>query len=126
MKLSECDQPSNDAEKDAMKGIPYREAVGSVMYLIVGTHPDMAYYMRGVSQFLANPGIMHCQAVVRGLKYLAGTKDYGSLLGGSLDTTPENLAHKLVAFSDSDFANCPDTRHSVCGYVTMLSSSPIS
>ncbi|KAG3254774.1 hypothetical protein PI124_g703 [Phytophthora idaei] len=82
-KLSVSSQPSNEAEKDAMKDIPYREAVGSIMYLMVGTRPDMAFYTREVSQFLADFGMDHWNAVVRGLKYLSGTKDYVILLGGS-------------------------------------------
>ncbi|GMF42168.1 unnamed protein product [Phytophthora fragariaefolia] len=126
VKLSVRSQPSSEVEKDAMKNIPYREAVGSIMYLMVGTRPDMAFYVREVSQFLANPGMEHWKAVVRGLKYLSGTKDYGLRLGGSLDVTSDNLADSLVAYSDSDYANCPDTRRSVGGYVTMLASSPIS
>ncbi|POM61105.1 Integrase catalytic core protein, partial [Phytophthora palmivora] len=125
-KLSVSSQPSSEQEKDAMSSIPYRQAVGSVMYLMVGTRPDMAFYMREVSQFLANPGMEHWKAVIRGLKYLSGTKEYGLLLGGSSDITSENLADQLVAYSDSDYANCPDTRRSVGGYVTMLASSPIS
>ncbi|GMF30860.1 unnamed protein product [Phytophthora fragariaefolia] len=68
----------------------------------------------------------HWKEVVRGLKYLLGTKDYGLLLGGSLDVTSDNLADSPVAYSDSDYANCLDTRRSVGGYVTMLASSPIS
>ncbi|GMF20471.1 unnamed protein product [Phytophthora fragariaefolia] len=126
VKPSVSSQHSSEVEKDAMKNIPYQEAVGSIMYLMIGTRPDMAFYVGEVSQFLANPGMEHWKAVVRGLKYLSGTKDYGLLLGGSLDIASENLAESLVAYSDSDHANCPDTRRSVGGYVTMLASSPIS
>ncbi|POM67051.1 Hypothetical protein PHPALM_17012 [Phytophthora palmivora] len=97
VKLSVSSQPATEAEKDAMKSYPYREAVGSIMYLMVGTRPDMAFYMREVSQFLANPGMEHWNAVVRGLKYLAGTKDYGICLGGSQEVSPENLADRLTA-----------------------------
>ncbi|POM69553.1 LOW QUALITY PROTEIN: Retrovirus-related pol Polyprotein [Phytophthora palmivora] len=104
-------QPATEAEKDTMKSYPYREAVGSILYLMVGTRPDMAFYLREVCQFLANPGMEHWNAVARGLKYPAGTKDYDICLG---------------AYSDSDYANCPDTRRSVEGYVTMLSNRPIS
>ncbi|OWZ00501.1 LOW QUALITY PROTEIN: Transposable element [Phytophthora megakarya] len=91
-KLSVSIQPSSEQEKDAMKSTPYGQAVGSVMYLMVGTRPDMGFYMREVSQFLANPGMEHWKAVIRGLKYLSGTKEHGLLLGGSSDITKENLA----------------------------------
>lgn len=59
VKPSVSSQPGSEAEKDAMKDFPYHEAVGSIMYLMVGTRPDMAFYMREVSQFLANPGMEH-------------------------------------------------------------------
>ncbi|POM69753.1 Uncharacterized protein PHPALM_13938 [Phytophthora palmivora] len=66
------------------------------------------------------------KTVARGLKCLSGTKDYVLLLGRSLDVTPENLADKLSAYSDADYANCADTRRSIGGHVTILASSPIS
>ncbi|OWY90823.1 Retrovirus-related pol Polyprotein, partial [Phytophthora megakarya] len=72
-KLSVSSQPSSEQEKYAMKSIPYRQAIGSVMYLMVGTRPDIAVYMREVSQFLANPDMEQWKAVIRGLKYLSGT-----------------------------------------------------
>ncbi|OWY92969.1 Copia LTR rider [Phytophthora megakarya] len=76
-KLTTQMQPKTQLEKEIMQDIPYREVVGSVMYLMVGTRPDLAFYMRDVSQFLANPGQEHWKAVTRGLKYLSGTADHG-------------------------------------------------
>ncbi|KAJ8578709.1 hypothetical protein ON010_g493 [Phytophthora cinnamomi] len=58
-KLSVSSQSSGEAEKDARKNIPYRGAVGSIMYLMERTRSDMAFYMREVGQFLANPGREH-------------------------------------------------------------------
>ncbi|POM81904.1 LOW QUALITY PROTEIN: Retrovirus-related pol Polyprotein [Phytophthora palmivora] len=126
VKLSVSRQPASEAGKVAMKSYPYREAVASIMYLMIDTRPEIAFYMREVSQFLANPGMKHWNAVVRELNFLAGTKDFGICLGGSQEVTPDNLADRLTVYSDSDYANCPDTKRSVGGYVTMLSNSPIS
>ncbi|OWZ11652.1 hypothetical protein PHMEG_00015291 [Phytophthora megakarya] len=42
-------------EKDAMKSFPYGEAVGSISYLMVDALSDMTFYMREVSEFLADP-----------------------------------------------------------------------
>ena len=39
-----------------MKNVPYREAVGSLMYAAMGTRPDIAFATSTVAQFLENPG----------------------------------------------------------------------
>jgi hypothetical protein len=99
------------------------------MYLIVGTRPDHAHFMREVSQFwstLANPGQPHRHVVVRGLRYLHGTADYGIALGGMSDIPSETLVDHLTAYSNSDYANCRDTRRSVGGYIALLWQGPIS
>ena len=88
IKLSDAMCPIAQADIDTMKDIPYREAVGSFMYLVVGTRPDFAYFIRGVSQFLTNPGEDHWNAVIRGFKYLDGTKIHGLLLGGKPTAPP--------------------------------------
>ncbi|GMG17823.1 unnamed protein product [Phytophthora fragariaefolia] len=125
-KLSESDCPTTDAEKQEMEKFPYREVVGSFMYLMLGTRPDLANFVRQVSRYLHNPGPHHWNYVVRGLKYLNGTRDYGITLDAR-DVTNATLAHALSAYSDTDYANNVDTRRSVSGYVTYLfGSSPIS
>jgi hypothetical protein len=52
-----------------MHDIPYREAVGSLMYLALATRPDVAYAVGVVSRFSNNPGIVHWEAVKRVFKY---------------------------------------------------------
>ncbi|GMF33463.1 unnamed protein product [Phytophthora fragariaefolia] len=124
-KLSESDCPTTDAEKQEMEKFPYREAVGSFMYLMMGTRPDLANFVRQVSRRLHNPGPHHWNYVVRGLKYLNGTRDYG-ITFGARDVTNATLAHALSAYSDADYANNVDTCRSVSGYVTYIfGSSPI-
>ncbi|DAZ94444.1 TPA: hypothetical protein N0F65_002762 [Lagenidium giganteum] len=122
-KLSTAMQPDSIEEQDAMRDVPYREAVGSVMYLMVGTRPDLAFYIQSVSQYLANPGQEHWKAVIRGLRYLAGTQELGIKLGGTCELTASSLADALTAYSDADYANCPDTRRSVGGDITMIAQA---
>lgn len=52
-----------DSDKQFMQTVPYREAVGSFMYLMTGTRQNMAFFLRQVSQFLVNPGIQHWRAI---------------------------------------------------------------
>ena len=115
--------PNSEEEKEFMKDKPYQEVVGSFMYLVVGTRPDLQNFIRDVSRFSTNPGIQHWKALVRGLRYLSNTKRYGILLGKSESPYVDRL---LSAYSDADFANCKDTRRSVSGYITFVFGSPIS
>ncbi|RWS00242.1 Retrovirus-related Pol polyprotein from transposon TNT 1-94-like protein, partial [Dinothrombium tinctorium] len=61
-KLSREMCPQNEDEKEEMSKTPYREAVGSLMFLMIGTRPDIAYAVSNVSQFLDNPGFSHWNA----------------------------------------------------------------
>nr|GEU73396.1 hypothetical protein [Tanacetum cinerariifolium] len=55
--------------------VPYANAVGSLMYLMVCTRPDITYAVSIVSRYLANPGKNHWETVKWILKYLKGTVD---------------------------------------------------
>lgn len=65
------------------------------------------------------PRVPHFDALAHTLRYIAHTAGQGIMLKVS-----DNLT--LQAFSDSDWAACPDSRRSVTGYVLMLGNSPIT
>jgi hypothetical protein len=102
-----------------MEAVPYREAVGSLMYLMVGTRPDIAYSVSVASRYLSNPGPKHWLGVKRIMRYLKGTIDYGLCFSFS-----EKV--ELVGFSDADWAGDLDSRKSTTGYVFTLSGGPVS
>lgn len=56
---------------------PYREAVGSLMYLSVATRPDISFILGCVSRYLEKPKKIHVNAVKRIFKYLSGTAEHG-------------------------------------------------
>lgn len=56
-----------------MQKIPYASAVGSLMYAMVCTRPDIAHVVEVVSRFLSNPGKEHWATVKWILRYLQGT-----------------------------------------------------
>ncbi|GJS69264.1 retrotransposon protein, putative, ty1-copia subclass [Tanacetum coccineum] len=80
-KVSLKDCPSNDWDVERMSKVPYANVVGSLMYLMVCTRPDIAYAVSIVSRYLANPGKNHWEAVKWILKYLKGTADVGLVYG---------------------------------------------
>ncbi|KAK9676069.1 hypothetical protein RND81_11G051600 [Saponaria officinalis] len=58
-KLTISSAPQTEAEKSYMSTVPYASAVGSLMYVMVCTRPDIAHAVSVVSRFLAQPGNEH-------------------------------------------------------------------
>lgn len=57
--------------------LPYREALGSLMNLMAGSRPDIAYAVSKHAHFCENSQRKHWRAVKRVLKYKIGTKKSG-------------------------------------------------
>ena len=60
----------------AMKLVPYRSTLGSLMYLAVGTRPDIAFTISTLAQYTENPGLVHWEALKRVYCYLVSTKTW--------------------------------------------------
>ncbi|KAJ3570235.1 hypothetical protein NP233_g4536 [Leucocoprinus birnbaumii] len=116
--LSTPDGPESEEEKEEMKKVLYREALGSLMWLQVGTHPDLSYAVNLLSRFSSNPGRAHWEAMKHAMAYVKGTLDYRItyLQGASLQP---------IGFVDSDFANDRDTRRSTDGHVFFVGGGPV-
>lgn len=110
--------PTNDNEKKDMESVPFREAVGGLMFAATVSRPDIMFSISQVSRFLNNPGPEHWTAVKRILRYLQGSKDKG------IKYRADDV--KLSVYSDSDFAGDIDTRRSTTGYVSVLSNGPVT
>eukprot|EP00268_Persea_americana_P067870 TRINITY_DN9389_c0_g1_i18.p1 TRINITY_DN9389_c0_g1~~TRINITY_DN9389_c0_g1_i18.p1 ORF type:complete len:262 (-),score=26.33 TRINITY_DN9389_c0_g1_i18:484-1269(-) len=85
----------------------YRRLVGSLIYLTI-TRPDISYAVNLVSQFMTDPRHRHLAMVRRIIKYLIRTPTHGLFY-------PANNSLTLKAYSDADWADCQDTRHSTTG-----------
>ena len=57
-----------------MAKFPYREAIGSLMYAAVTTHPNISFAISTLSQFLENLGEVHWEAAKQVFRYLAGMR----------------------------------------------------
>nr|GFB65409.1 hypothetical protein [Tanacetum cinerariifolium] len=80
---------SSDEEKAYMKKVPYASAVGSIMYVVRCTRPDVAFAQNLVSRYQKNLGKLHWVAVKHILKYLRNTKDMFLVYEGNPDTELE-------------------------------------
>ncbi|GJU15741.1 retrotransposon protein, putative, ty1-copia subclass [Tanacetum coccineum] len=101
LSLKEC--PVRDCDVERMSKVPYKNVVGSLMYLMVCTMPDIAYAVSVVSRYLANPGKNHWEVVNWILKYLRGTANVGLMYG-----TNRGNHVDVTGFVDLDYAKDPD------------------
>jgi hypothetical protein len=128
--MSNCKPALTPAEKDLqlpkataeeskeVANYPYRKAIGALIYLAMGTRPDICWTVSKLSQHLDNPGREHINALKRLLRYIQGTKSL------SLLYTPSD--GKLTGYTDSDWARDTSDRRSTSGYVMTLGKTPIS
>ena len=72
---------TRDGEPLDTEEFPYRELIGSLLYLSVCTRPDIAHSVGVLSRFMSNPTMAHWRAGQGVLKYLAGTRDFGLTYG---------------------------------------------
>ena len=75
--------PTDQVDIDTMKSIPYREAIGSLLWLVAGTRPDIAFAVQTLARFCANPRMKHWRAVLRIFRYLHWTINFGLLYRSS-------------------------------------------
>ena len=118
VKLSKQDCPVSDQEKAEMEKIPYASAVGSLMYAMIATRPDIAFAVGVVSRYMSNPGKKHWEVVKGILRYLKATKNMRICYGS------QELSVK--GFTDSDYAGDLDNRRSTSGYVFTLAGGAVS
>ena len=117
-KLSSQQCPTSEKEKAEMKKIPYASAVGSLMYAMVCTRPDIAHAVGVVSRFLSNPGKEHWQAVKWILRYLNGTSRVCLCFGSGQPV--------LDGYTDADMAGDLDSRKSTSGYMMTFAGGAVS
>jgi hypothetical protein len=99
--------------------VPYKAAIGSLLYLVTCTRPDIAHAV-GIASRTSAPTEAHWQLVKRILRYLAGTRDLG------ISFRWESSPPELVGYCDADYANDVETRRSTSGYAIFYGKGPIA
>ena len=92
----------------------YRELIGSLIYLMVGTRPDLTFITTLLSRFMHAPKVVHFKIGMGVLKYIKNTLEY------SLTYCKSATPLEVSGYSDSDFASIAD-RRSISGYCFQLS-----
>ena len=139
-------------QKTTETKIPYRELIGCLLWISMGTRPDVSYAVNQCARYSADPKPEHWTACLRVLRYLKGTSDYGlhyhkhhsHYLGQTMEKPKVNIADlkqpfsytashypgdaniHLLGYSDADYANNVDDRRSVTGYVFVFAGAPLT
>ena len=116
--LSKVRLSRTDPVSESAANRPYRSLIGGLLYTL-GSRPDAASAIRTCSQYMAEGADLHWQAGKRILRYLKGTKEKGVVY-------TKQDEYRLQAYCDSDWAQDPDDRKSVTGYVIYAQGGPVA
>ena len=117
--LSKKQCPSTSAELDSMSRVPYASAIGSIMYAMICTRPDVSYALSVTSRHQSNPGLAHWTAVKNILKYLKRSNDMFLDYGGESELV-------VRGYTDASFQTDHDDMRSQSGFVFILNGGAVS
>ena len=103
---------------ESISQVEYSRIIGSLMYLMSCTRPDIAYAVSKLSRFTSNPSADHWKAILRVLKYLRYTRNYG------LHYT--RYPAVLEGYADANWISDIKDSKSTSGYVFTLASGAVS
>jgi len=109
----------NEGEVDPQLCILFQQIIGSLLYIMLGTRPDIAFAVTKLSQYTANPSREHLDKAKYILRYLSGTAKYALVYKGATNKG-------LIAYTDSDYAADPVKHRSRTGYLFKLADGIIS
>jgi len=95
----------------------YMKAVGSLLYLAMGTRPDIIFAVSKASRKNNNPTYEDWINVLKIFRYLKGTKNMGIKFNKSLF---------LSVYVDADLGGDNETKRSTTGFVVKLGSAPVT
>lgn len=110
--------PGNEAEVAAAIDLPYQSLIGSLDWIASTTRPDIAYAVSQLGRFNSAWTLNHWIAAKHVLRYLKGSQDLSIRYTGA-SVVP-------LAYSDSDFSQCPTTRCSVSGFIICVGGGAVS
>ena len=105
-------------KSESVSQLEYSRVIGSLMYLMSCTRPDIAYAVSKLSRYTSNPGSDHWKGITRVLRYLRYTRSYG------LHYT--RYPAVLEGYSDANWISDMKDTKSTSGYVFTLGGAAVS
>ena len=114
-------KPRSKEDASTMTSVPYREAIGALLYLSIRTRPDIAVAVGTLAKHVQEPHPLHWEGVKRILRYLQGTKDKALVFRTEERTNPL----VLTVYADADWGTDPNERYSRTGIVCQLGANTV-
>lgn len=108
----------DEANDTQISQFPYRQLIGSLLFLSVVSRPDITYTVAVLSRYLERPKQIHVNAAKRVIKFLKGTMNQGIRYSAK--------EMEIYGYSDADYAGDVNTRRSTSGYVFIFAGGAIS
>ena len=105
-------------KSDDEVSFPYRECVGSLMWLANSTRPDIAYAVHRAARFVSKPNQDNVNSLKRILRYLQGSSDVGIIF-------KKSGYFKIIGYADADFAGHTGESYSTSGSI-FFTNGPVS
>lgn len=105
----------------------YQAAIGCLIYLMLGSRPDLAFSVNKLAQYCAAPTVRHWIGVKRIIRFDKGTLNYGLLLRNVPREKEDLIPTGLInGYFDAAFMDDTRDRHSTMGYVFFCAGSLVS
>lgn len=103
----------------ASKRTYYQQMIGSLIYLKIGTRPDIAWAVSRLSKYIQEPTDQHIESAKHVFWYLRYSTDYKLHYNGAGQSS-------LIGYSDSDWGENKDNRRSTTGFVFLMADGPVT
>ena len=110
--------PDDYTAKDKFR-TNYQAMVGSLIYLMIGSRPDIAWSVTCLSQYMQNPTQLHVDACKHIFRYLLGTLN-------ARITYDSGKNSGLIGYSDADWGENRDNWRSMTGYVFLMADGAVT
>jgi hypothetical protein len=115
--LAEFYEPTDDEQAEVNR-YPYRQIIGSLLYLAMYTKPEISYAVGVLSRYNDKSTVASCKLATHLLRYLNGHSECVIAFKGS--------AFDMHCFTDADWGGDILTRRSTTGYIVFAAGGPIS
>ena len=103
------------SDEETVVDVPFREIVGSLMWIANQTRPDIANAVRAIARFSHDPKPIHFKAAQKILEYLNATSDLRPTSRRNSDLGSVQLEFDLETYVEADYAHKAEDRRSVSG-----------